>query len=412
MRIIRNSFLRTIGRVLALVFISFILALIFANFDFDFKSVLIDDAYAAQVNDWYHGLNLTNGGIWRSNGNLISSGTSTTFNGDNISVNSLEFRNISIISQSRLILATENVVRYHTYNYSVYYCTNASFSPTLVNSNKVYVGSSVSNMSASDVAYHTSETISSKIVYRTGTNYPYSYCYKQNYTFDNTINGNLIGISFTSGNPGDFVVLGYTLEDTGTSASAIDNSVTNNANSVITNVTNRINTLSSDIWDALGRKETTIVNNINSNTNSNIQAQAQAQISNANSNQAQTNSNLNKINDSINNDDVDNDQATSYFSNFDYNDLGLSDIITLPLNYINALSNNTCVPLTFTMPFVHNSVTLPCMYEIYETHFPNFLNVWQIISTGIISYWVCINIFASVKGFKDPQSDKVEVMDL
>lgn len=269
MRIIRNSFLRTIGRVLALVFISFILALIFSNFNFDFKSVLIDDTYAAQVNDWYHGLNLTNGGLWRSNGNTISTGTSTTFNGDNISVNSLEFRNLGVYSNSRLILATDNVVRYHAYNYSIYICMNGVYSPYRFDNKTMYVGTAISNMSSVNISQYTTETISSNIVYRTGTNYPYDYCYKYNFSFDSTSNGNFIGVSFPTGNPIDFVVLGYTLVDTGTSASAIDNSVSNNANSVITSLTNRVNTLSSDIWDALGRKETTIVNNINSNNQHN-----------------------------------------------------------------------------------------------------------------------------------------------
>lgn len=129
-------------------------------------------------------------------------------------------------------------------------------------------------------------------------------------------------------------------------------------------------------------------------------------------NQQETNSNLNKINDSINDDNVDNNQATSYFSNFQSDDFGLSDIVSIPLNYINQLSTNSCVPLSLSLPFVNQSVNLPCMNEVYNTHFSSFLSIWHIISTGIISYWVCINIFASVKGFKDPQSDKVEVLDL
>lgn len=415
MRIIRNSFLRTIGRVLALVFISFILALIFANFNFDFSKLLYDDVHAASVNDWYHGLNLTNGLLRNSsNSSTISQGSSTTFNGDNISVNSLEFVGVSIGSGNYLVFNTEHIATHYAYQLRLYLCGQNSLPTT---DGKIYIGSSLTGISPVS-ALHSTENVSNDIVYKTGSGYSYPYCRAYNYSFDSSQSGNFMAIRFNSNFSTSIAFLGYTLEPMGVSYStesttynALLSAITESTTDIITRI-NRHNEL---VDNAITNSENRITSNANSNAStitSNQNSNTQSQIANDNSNQAQTNSNLNKINDSINDDDVDNDQATSYFSNFDYNDLGLSDIITLPLNYINALSDNTCVPLRFTMPFVHNSVTLPCMYEIYETHFPNFLNVWQIISTGIISYWVCINIFASVKGFKDPQSDKVEVMDL
>lgn len=123
-------------------------------------------------------------------------------------------------------------------------------------------------------------------------------------------------------------------------------------------------------------------------------------------------SSTNETNDLIKDDSIDNQQANSYFENFDSDDFGLSDIVAIPLTYINNLSSGVCTPLNLPLPFVNHNVSLPCMTNVYQTHFPTFLTLWQLITNGLISYWVCVNIFASVKGFKDPQSDKVEVFDL
>lgn len=105
-------------------------------------------------------------------------------------------------------------------------------------------------------------------------------------------------------------------------------------------------------------------------------------------------------------------QAGGFFNDFDNNDFGLSDIITMPLSFIQGLANNSCSNLNLPLPFVDKNATLPCMTSIYEQHFGAFLSIYQIITTGFISYWVCINIFRLVKNFKDPNNDEVEVLDL
>lgn len=106
------------------------------------------------------------------------------------------------------------------------------------------------------------------------------------------------------------------------------------------------------------------------------------------------------------------DSANSFFSDFESDDFGLSDIVTMPLEFIKGLSSNTCNSLKLPMPFINQNVELPCMTSIYQTYFGSFLTLYQAISTGLISYWVCINIFALVQGFKNPENDQVEVLDL
>lgn len=124
--------------------------------------------------------------------------------------------------------------------------------------------------------------------------------------------------------------------------------------------------------------------------------------------------NTKETNDLIKNDNVDgaNTQGSSFFSNFNSNTHGLSGIVSSPIRLINSLSSSTCSPLTFTIPFVNSQVALPCMSSIYSTYFPTLLSVYQLITTGLIAYKILINLFGVVKGLQDPDSSRIEVVDL
>ena len=129
-----------------------------------------------------------------------------------------------------------------------------------------------------------------------------------------------------------------------------------------------------------------------------------------NGNQAVSDS-INNLNDTMKNDDI--DDKTGFFSGFDNNMHGLSGIITAPLTTIQGLVNNTCIPLQIPIPFTNDSVDLPCMHDIYLNVLGDELyTIIQTVITGIISYYICLDIFRIVKGFKDPQEDKIEVLDL
>lgn len=121
-------------------------------------------------------------------------------------------------------------------------------------------------------------------------------------------------------------------------------------------------------------------------------------------------SKLDDLNDSINNSNI--DDKTGFFTDFEDNTHGLSGIITLPLSTIQSLTNTSCVSLSIPIPFTNSNVSLPCMTEVYQTYIPSVYNIWQVVSFGIISYFICLDIFKMVKGFKDPNEDKVEVLDL
>lgn len=118
------------------------------------------------------------------------------------------------------------------------------------------------------------------------------------------------------------------------------------------------------------------------------------------------------INNTLNNDNVSSDTGQSFFDDFQANSHGLSGIITAPLRLINSLSSSSCSPLSIPLPFVSQNATLPCMSTIYSTHFPTFLSLYQLITTGVIGYWVLIKIFGHVKGMQSPNDDRIEVFDL
>lgn len=128
----------------------------------------------------------------------------------------------------------------------------------------------------------------------------------------------------------------------------------------------------------------------------------------------ETNKQLGDLNNNLTNDNVDDasSSANDFFTGFESDDFGLTAIITAPLNFIKSITSSTCTPLGFNAPFVNQRVELPCMGAIYKEHFGSFLTLYQTITFGIVAYWVCVNTLASVRGFKDPDSDRIEVLDL
>lgn len=131
--------------------------------------------------------------------------------------------------------------------------------------------------------------------------------------------------------------------------------------------------------------------------------------------QDKTNQKLDDLNNSITNDNVDTsiNKANDFFSGFTTDTFGLTSIITSPLNLIASITSSSCSPLPLQVPFLENTTfNLPCMSSIYQDYFGSFLTIYQTITFGITAYWVCIKIFALVKSFKDPESDKIEVLDL
>lgn len=123
---------------------------------------------------------------------------------------------------------------------------------------------------------------------------------------------------------------------------------------------------------------------------------------------------INNLNDSINDKNIDNamDNGSEFFDNFNHDSHGLAGIITSPIRLLNALTTAQCSPLKFNLPFVHNEVTLACPRTMYESYFGVFFSLWQLITTGLITYNVCINIYHKIHMMQNPYSDRIEVLNL
>lgn len=106
--------------------------------------------------------------------------------------------------------------------------------------------------------------------------------------------------------------------------------------------------------------------------------------------------------------------SSSPFFQFDSNTFGLTSIITAPVEILNnlAVSEYLCNPVYLPLPNLDSSIELPCMNNYYTTYLDELYDVWQLIISGIISYYVIVGILKMVKDSKDPQKDKIEVLKL
>ena len=125
-------------------------------------------------------------------------------------------------------------------------------------------------------------------------------------------------------------------------------------------------------------------------------------------------SKIDAVNDTLNDDDTTGatGEASDFFSSFSTDTHGLTAIITAPLSLISNITSASCSPLVIPLPFVDKDLTLPCMGQIYSNYFSSFLSIYQMITFGIVAYWVLVRIFNLVKDFKNPDHDEIEVLDL
>lgn len=120
-----------------------------------------------------------------------------------------------------------------------------------------------------------------------------------------------------------------------------------------------------------------------------------------------------KTNDTLTDDDTTeaDDKISGFFNDFTDNNHGLSAIITAPLNAVNSMLSTTCVAPTAT--YKGSTFSLPCGSILWEQDgadaFKTFINLFY---GGIICYGILKSLFKDVNDLKNPDNDKVEVMDL
>lgn len=127
---------------------------------------------------------------------------------------------------------------------------------------------------------------------------------------------------------------------------------------------------------------------------------------------------INDVNDTLNNDNVDSGTGSDFFNNFDTDDNGgISAIITKPLVLINSLlsNNNSCSNLSFSIGFPNHpskTVSFPSGCILWDSVPSTVVNIYHMFIVGFCSYFLLKRLFKDVEDLKNPENDKVEVIDL
>lgn len=123
---------------------------------------------------------------------------------------------------------------------------------------------------------------------------------------------------------------------------------------------------------------------------------------------------LNDVQNEINSNSLDtisNNNINSFFTDFNIDDRGLSQIILLPLNFISNFKNQTCSSILLPIPHINNAY-LPCVSSFMENNFSVLWSLYKILFNGLLIYRVLISLFSDIKNLYRPDNDRIEVLDL
>lgn len=202
-----------------------------------------------------------------------------------------------------------------------------------------------------------------------------------------------------------FAITNILMSDNANVESVSDfSSIIDNANSNTTTIINNVNAVKSAIDTAKNA-----IDSMKNALSGKIDTTNQ-KLDNYNQTQQQTNQKLDNIDNTMKNDSIDTSQSNSFFSSFSTTDNGgISSILTAPLVAINKMLDNQCSPLTTT--YKGKEISLPCGTQFWE-QMPTIKTFLTTIESGILSYFIIKKLFELIHNLKDPENDKVEVMDL
>lgn len=222
----------------------------------------------------------------------------------------------------------------------------------------------------------------------------WNYCYSIPFNFTANTNSQYFGLSFNNGGNNLAIsrmyIIGYTLDNIGWNGVA-SQATLNQVNTNVNNIQSSLNGVQSS------------VNSVQNSLNG-VQSSVQ-----------DVESAVNQTNDTITNDTV--TESNNYLRNNIVNnsafnqDHGITAIVQAPINFLQSLNNKTCSSITLPIPHLGDA-TIPCMSTIYSTKFSNLYNILKVIINGVICYRLALSVVMIIRGAKDPNEDKIEVMDL
>lgn len=124
---------------------------------------------------------------------------------------------------------------------------------------------------------------------------------------------------------------------------------------------------------------------------------------------------IQSTNDTLNNADTNGAQndADSFFNGFDDGDTGsLMNLVKLPLKFLNSL-NNSCQAIELDTGVI-GKFRLECLSTtLYnQSGFSGLFNIIKLILNGVVMYGCIRKIISVVQKLKNPDDDEIEVMDL
>ena len=115
------------------------------------------------------------------------------------------------------------------------------------------------------------------------------------------------------------------------------------------------------------------------------------------------------IEDTITDDSI--DDNSGFFTDFEENDFGLSDIVKAPLVLIQGLSTgNTCKDLSFNI--LGKDVFMPSGCILWDKVPDSIESVYYVFIGGFLVYILATKLFHDVNDLKDPQKNEVSTLDL
>lgn len=157
-------------------------------------------------------------------------------------------------------------------------------------------------------------------------------------------------------------------------------------------------------WSVSDDPNSKLLNEINNN-----QKITNEKLDNINNNQVQTNQKLDDLKDTLKSDDV--DDKSSFFTDFSSADHGLSGVITAPLRAVSKITA-TCQPVIFSV--LDEPIELPCGDTLFwnKESVKSFKIVWNLLVGGPLIYFLIKKLFKVIEGLKNPDDDRIEVLDL
>lgn len=90
---------------------------------------------------------------------------------------------------------------------------------------------------------------------------------------------------------------------------------------------------------------------------------------------------------------------------------GISSLISLPLRFINNLGTS-CSPINLTIPYMDTQVQIPCFKTVISNKMPALATLISLVVNGFILYNIFIQIIDMIHGAKNPDDDRLEVVEL